>query len=79
MLSDQKSSSGAIPTAEGEAEAGDVAAAISNATNVLQTRNNGDIKTAAESPSEQSILELRNAQTCYRDLMQTREELFCRK
>ena len=42
-------------------------------------RNDCDINIAVESPSEQSILELRNAQNCYRDLMQTHDELFCRK
>ena len=69
MLPDRKPQAVQSQQREGEAEVVDVAATSANATDVLQTRNDGDIKIDTESPSKQSILELRNTQTCYRDLM----------
>ena len=52
MLPDQKPQAVQSQQQEGEAEVGDVAVTISNATNVSQTRNDGDIKVDVESPSK---------------------------
>ena len=61
----------------GEKEEGEVAATSpNNATNAPPTSDNGNIKINVESPSQQSILNLRRAQTSYRDLMQNCDKLF---
>ena len=66
----------------GEVEMGDGAitsTSSSKATDILPMRNACTMSTTNESPAEQSILELRSAQTRYRDLMGTREYLIGRK
>ena len=83
MIADQKTQAVQSQQQGEENEEGEVAVANpNNATNAPppgDDGNEGNININTEGPSQQSILNLRTAQTRYRDLMQTRAGLFSQK